>query len=196
MNYQRIHDQIIQRAKLRGVIKNKHPDFERHHVIPKSMGGTNKKNNLVDLTPREHFVIHHLLMKIHRNHSMAYAFNMMCHTRKLKITSFEYEAARKACLQSNVSLAYQMGKKNKGRSMSVTTKAKQSARLKGKPQSASHIAARSKSMTGKPHPHKGRVYTDEQKLISSVKFKNQIPWQVQRRIALTAQLLTSWENNF
>lgn len=38
--------------------------YERHHIIPKSMGGTNAKNNLVTLTAREHYVCHLLLPKM------------------------------------------------------------------------------------------------------------------------------------
>jgi uncharacterized radical SAM superfamily Fe-S cluster-containing enzyme len=38
--------------------------FEKHHVIPKSMGGSNKKENLVNLTVRQHFVCHRLLTKM------------------------------------------------------------------------------------------------------------------------------------
>lgn len=37
---------------------------ERHHVIPKSMGGTNDQNNLVWLTAEEHLTVHLLLPKM------------------------------------------------------------------------------------------------------------------------------------
>jgi len=37
---------------------------EKHHIIPKSLGGTNEAGNLVILTPREHFICHWLLTKI------------------------------------------------------------------------------------------------------------------------------------
>jgi hypothetical protein len=37
---------------------------EKHHIIPKSLGGSNKKENLVNLTAREHFVCHRLLMRL------------------------------------------------------------------------------------------------------------------------------------
>jgi hypothetical protein len=54
---------------------------ETHHIIPKSLGGTNDKINLVYLTPREHFIAHALLTKmvIDKKHkrSMAYAFSRM-----------------------------------------------------------------------------------------------------------------------
>lgn len=38
--------------------------YERHHIIPKFMGGGNEKTNLVKVTGREHYILHLLLMKI------------------------------------------------------------------------------------------------------------------------------------
>lgn len=38
--------------------------IEKHHIIPKSLGGSNQKDNLAELTPREHFVCHLLLTKM------------------------------------------------------------------------------------------------------------------------------------
>ena len=35
--------------------------MEKHHIIPKCMGGSNTADNIVKLTPREHFVCHKLL---------------------------------------------------------------------------------------------------------------------------------------
>ena len=37
---------------------------EKHHIMPKSAGGSNKKSNLVRLTAKEHFVCHRLLPKM------------------------------------------------------------------------------------------------------------------------------------
>jgi hypothetical protein len=37
---------------------------ELHHIMPQSMGGTNDKENLVELTAREHFICHWLLVKM------------------------------------------------------------------------------------------------------------------------------------
>jgi hypothetical protein len=54
------YNNIIQRAKTRQLIGYK----ERHHIIPKSLGGSNRKENLVELTAREHFVCHWLLTKM------------------------------------------------------------------------------------------------------------------------------------
>jgi hypothetical protein len=38
---------------------------EKHHILPRCMGGDDTKENLVRLTPEEHFFCHKLLCKIH-----------------------------------------------------------------------------------------------------------------------------------
>lgn len=53
---------IIENAKRR--ISTTDVYSERHHIIPKCMGGDNTKSNLVSLTAREHFVCHRLLPKM------------------------------------------------------------------------------------------------------------------------------------
>ncbi len=63
MNYQKIYDSLIQRAKYRTV------DFytESHHILPKCLGGDNSLSNLVRLSPEEHYLAHLLLVKIFPN---------------------------------------------------------------------------------------------------------------------------------
>jgi len=53
------HDNIIAKGKNRVLTGYQ----EKHHIIPKSLGGSNSKDNLVALTPKEHFIIHILLCK-------------------------------------------------------------------------------------------------------------------------------------
>jgi hypothetical protein len=45
---------------------------ERHHIIPKSLGGDNSKENLIRLSAREHFLVHWLLTKmcVSKNHEI------------------------------------------------------------------------------------------------------------------------------
>ena len=62
MNCKRIYQNLISKAQKRIVVEGY---FEKHHVIPKSLGGTNDKSNLVKLTAREHFIAHWLLAKIY-----------------------------------------------------------------------------------------------------------------------------------
>jgi hypothetical protein len=76
MNYKRVYDQLIESAKSSTGRSKKHGYFEKHHIVPRSMGGTNKKTNLVLLTAREHFIAHHLLHK-HYGGGMTLAFDFM-----------------------------------------------------------------------------------------------------------------------
>jgi hypothetical protein len=65
MNYQRIYDNIIQRGKTRILEGYK----EKHHIVPRCLGGTDDEINLVSLTPEEHYLCHLLLIKIHPKNS-------------------------------------------------------------------------------------------------------------------------------
>jgi hypothetical protein len=50
----------------RGQTRELDSHTEIHHIIPKSLGGSNSISNLTSLTAREHFICHWLLTKIHR----------------------------------------------------------------------------------------------------------------------------------
>lgn len=58
--YTNWYNAIISNAKLR----NLDCYTERHHIVPKCMGGDNNPENLVKLTAREHFICHRLLIKM------------------------------------------------------------------------------------------------------------------------------------
>jgi len=74
MEYSRHYETLCERAKNR----NLEEYTEKHHIIPRCMGGTDGGENLVDLTPEEHYVAHQLLVKMHPdNGSLIYAANMM-----------------------------------------------------------------------------------------------------------------------
>jgi len=76
---------IITRAKSQARKKLKPSDenfiyYECHHILPKSMGGSNKQENIVLLTAKEHFVAHHLLYEFCvglEEHKMAIAWRRM-----------------------------------------------------------------------------------------------------------------------
>lgn len=79
MNYKRIYDQLIIRGKNRRLNEYK----EKHHIIPRCLGGSDDANNLVFLTPEEHYVAHQLLIKIYPdNVKLIYAAAMMIPNRK------------------------------------------------------------------------------------------------------------------
>lgn len=73
--YFKYYSRIISRAKNRELIDCY---VERHHIIPRCMGGNDSPDNIVSLTPEEHFVCHQLLIKMYPdNPKLVYAANMM-----------------------------------------------------------------------------------------------------------------------
>jgi len=97
--YTKWYYQIINNAqnrKIKGYV-------EKHHIEPRSLGGSDYPNNLVPLTAREHFVCHWLLAKMVEGqfkHKMLYALSMMKAENKkqkryhTKITSRVYESLK------------------------------------------------------------------------------------------------------
>ena len=62
MDYSHIYDKLIEKATGR---LRPQGYTERHHILPRCMGGLDTKNNLVRLTAREHLLAHRLLDKIY-----------------------------------------------------------------------------------------------------------------------------------
>lgn len=61
MNYWKHYYLLIERARNRQAPV----PHEKHHVLPRCMGGDDVAMNIVRLTPEEHFVAHQLLVKMH-----------------------------------------------------------------------------------------------------------------------------------
>lgn len=74
MNYINLYENLIL-SRINRVIDNS-IYTEKHHIIPKSLGGTNNKENLIRLTFKEHYMAHYILSKIYpRNSSIQYGFS-------------------------------------------------------------------------------------------------------------------------
>lgn len=96
MNYKSIYNNLIETRSKRPT--NIEEYYENHHIIPKCLGGTDDSKNLVKLTAREHFIAHHLLIKIYpTEYKLFYA--LLCMIRdphsKRKYNSRIYETAKK-----------------------------------------------------------------------------------------------------
>lgn len=79
MDYNKIYNNLIDKARARNRSKNDNTYYEKHHILPKSLGGSNKKDNLCFLTLKEHFFAHLLLVKIYPNSiEMQFALWNMC----------------------------------------------------------------------------------------------------------------------
>jgi len=101
MDYESLYQRICLRGQTR--IKSSNIYFEKHHILPKCLGGDNSFINLTLLTAREHYIAHYLLCKVYSDSNisvrakLASAFNRMCtyNTHKRRFTSRQYEVARK-----------------------------------------------------------------------------------------------------
>lgn len=136
MNYQKIYFKIIDRnfCKVSG-------DYiEKHHIIPKCLGGSNLTENIVSLTAREHFICHWLLTKIYsENRKIAFAFYSMCHQKRgcqkrYFPQSRIYETAKRKVhlLGHSDETRYKISKMNSGKRLSDEARKKISDSLRGK----------------------------------------------------------------
>jgi hypothetical protein len=95
--------QLISNASKR----DKSDSGEVHHIIPKCFGGSSKKDNLVRLTFREHFIAHRLLVKMTEGENrkkMSYALWSMCRSSKNHdrlISSRMFETARTSFIETH-----------------------------------------------------------------------------------------------
>ena len=157
---------------------------EKHHIIPKSMGGSNRKDNIVKLTAREHFIVHWLLTKMcsNKDHTikMLYALGRMRHTAKdsQRLESRFYEIAKKAnqiALKSDEKLKMPRSDETKAKIkkararqiITEETKVLWSKNRKGIPKSDEHKQKISEANKGK-HSMKR---TDEQRKAHSLALK-------------------------
>lgn len=91
MNYELVYKKLVQRGQERGTVEGYK---ETHHIIPRCMGGTDDKDNLVDLTPEEHYVAHQLLVKMYpENRLLLYAAH--CLSKVTSASSNHWGASNK-----------------------------------------------------------------------------------------------------
>ena len=93
MNYRNIYNSIIDKYK------NQSGITESHHIVPKSLGGDDSPENLVDVSPRVHYILHLLLYKMSSGNDkkkMWYAVWNMSNQGKIKTGSM-YQFIREEC---------------------------------------------------------------------------------------------------
>lgn len=120
MNYEKIYHNIINN-RLNNPIINEYT--ECHHILPKSLGGSDDKSNLVNLLAREHFICHLLLTKMYKEGTLEWikmikAFEYMYsyspdHQRYSDNKWYEY-------LKINFSKAQSINQSDKGNSQYKT----------------------------------------------------------------------------
>lgn len=169
---------IIEKAKLR--VTDQYT--ESHHIIPKSLSGTDDPDNLVKLLPREHFICHWLLIKItegENQQKMKYALWMMMHATNEYQERYRLNSHSYAVLKENLSKVFSV--QHKGKKMSEETKRKISETRKRKIADGELVVNVNKEKykviaekrRGKKHSeetkskigkaHKGKTISEEQK---------------------------------
>ncbi len=97
--YSRLYDAITQRGFERTPDSGTY--YELHHIQPKALGGSNDPENLCYLTPKEHYVCHHLLTKMTEGRDrqkMFFAWHLMCFCDKTDmryIPAIQYDYLRR-----------------------------------------------------------------------------------------------------
>lgn len=60
MNYSKVYDELIQFRQAYPIKKSKIQYCELHHILPRSLGGNDIQENIINLTAREHYLAHRL----------------------------------------------------------------------------------------------------------------------------------------
>jgi len=185
MNYELAYSRLIDRARAREMAGY----IERHHVVPRCLGGGNEKANIVRLPPEEHYVAHQLLVKMYPgNVKLSWAAISMTMTRP------GHQARRNKLygwLRRRLA-ANMIGKKT--RPHSVETKSKMSAASIGRKKSDAHCAALGAAKLGRkrgPHSeiHKQRLSTSVSRSLSTKDYSDRRePGYRAKQSAITTQV--------
>lgn len=150
---------------------------ERHHIIPKSMGGSNSVDNIVRLTVREHILCHILLVKmvIDKSHvqKMWYALRRML-VGNIKQREIFSKISISAIEKIKKEYSYHSSIRASNRIVSAETRRRISESKKGKSTSKPiGFGERvSKSLTGKKktYDHVSKINKSLEKIRKTVEF--------------------------
>lgn len=126
---------------------------EKHHILPKCMGGNNGKNNIVRVTPREHFIAHACLVRCtsgRDRHKMIWAFNAMGYGRCASSVEARQGFQKSRVYQRNrIAFVEDMRLRATGRVRTMESRQKQSAAMKGRKLTPEHAANISRGLKGR-----------------------------------------------
>lgn len=174
MDYKKHYHRLCERARGRVL-----PGYtEAHHIVPRCIGGTDDLDNIVYLTPEEHYLAHLLLVKIHPgNHRLVWAASAMANgTRVMARSNKMYGWLRRQ-------FAERIGKRNKGRKWTQAQKDNFSKVRTG-------VKLGKYKPRTKPNKNKGRKFSEEHKAkLSAAKTgKRRGPFSEEHRRNLSASI--------
>lgn len=191
--YSRWYEALVENARGRSK-----PDgyTERHHIIPRSLGGSNGKDNLVDFTAREHYIAHLLLWKIQfspaAHNKMTMALHIMVNgsgnekqNRSYLVPARLYESHRKDLRKVLSETLSGAGNPFYGKTHSDATKQRLvEANAKNKHIRSAKLSGEGNGFYGKTHTPEAlakiseaskKLYTDERKKAYSDRMRQR--WQ-------------------
>lgn len=180
MDYGKTYDRLIQKRRDNPISRNE-CYCERHHIIPKSEGGSDDDTNLVNLTAREHYIAHLLLARIYDDFKMWAAIKLML-TGHIKRRTFRHN-----------SRLYAVSRERWAR--------KHSELLKSRPTPQGSLEGLRKAwrtpsgrMTGKHHTQKAKDKIREKRL--GMTWKQKVPFSEEHRRKLAEKKIGKrWYNN-
>lgn len=183
---------------------------EKHHIKPKSIGGTNSEDNMIDLFASEHYEAHKLLAQENPDDSaLCYAWWMMAHIddahgREYVVSAEEYEEAkilaakhmselhRGKCLSQ--AHRDKIGQAGRGRQLSAEQKKQISDRMMGNVYNVGRVISEetrqkiSDSNKGKPSPNKGKHLSQQTKdLIREANLGKEASDETREKIGVTSR---------
>lgn len=150
---------LIRYQKLILAFKNLNLErYEKHHILPKCLGGDNNIDNIVKLSPKAHYLAHLMLVKAYPNNKkLKHALAMMIVNNPYqfrKFTSKMYDKCKQLRSEALKGVPRPEWVKQKLRTP------KKNKENYCKPKSEEHKKNLSKSLKGK---NKGKKHTDETK---------------------------------
>ncbi len=178
MNYQRIYDAIVSRSRTRDTPER----VEKHHIIPRCLGGGNEPENIVKVTPREHFILHLILVRltsgVARSKMASAVLLMIKNTNKrlgrANVTSRRYDASRfyhGAVFSEEHRRKLSEAAKRRAPETYVRSEAAKKATsetMKGRVKSHEHLAKIAASQRGKKRESWGQHSEETKQAISAI----------------------------
>lgn len=159
MNYKKIYnsfieDRLLKQSEIIGY-------SEKHHIVPKSLGGSDDEYNIINLCPSDHYFAHSLLAKIHGG-PMYFALMLMSQDRSSSARGYrpsrlKYDQVKKKMAAEKKRMMTGKGNHFYGKRHSSESIAKISANRTGKCIGVYHPSF------GKPSKLIGRKLSEETK---------------------------------
>lgn len=161
MDYSKHYNTLIERAKTRLLESYS----ERHHIIPRCMGGSDEQNNIVRLTAEEHYVAHQLLIKIYPNNfKLIYAAHKMTsdpHGHRVNNKLYGWLRQKANAIPVSKETRRKMSIARKKRVHTAESNVKRAKALKGRIITTEHRMRISESLSGYKHSEEHRRNNSE-----------------------------------